>query len=785
MLHRIFNVYPHEVPRVMICWSIRLIYRLAFILAWTTVLSLFAAHFEISKLPFLFIGHAFLFIMGSFIYMHFIQKFHLDRIIMFVLFASIVVLIGAGIAVNFSFYIYLLLLLFVEAFFLIQLTVAFDTFNERFFTPLESQRTFPLVESADTIAGIIGGIIFIYFSSVFPMQAFVWIIIGLICLMVPFLIYFRIFARSTPGIKFFSHDGKKTLTKNISSGIKIFKQHSFAKNLTYIILLQYAFLILVEFIYTGSVAVFSHGQAALPDTAMGMENTVAHTFGILQLVFSGASLIMQVAIGGRLITNLGIIGSMTIYPAVMLLNLAGLIMRFGFFTSALTKISSEITSVISRNAYQSSYYAFREEESEEVRQLIDGMVRPLGTMVGAVLLIFTQLFISSPFLNLAIVCIMFVLIIIDMVIVSGTQTLYTANTVSALLCKNEDVDERLKSVDILIQKGHGEIEPALMKCLSDPVSPDLLKIKIIKALTEFRYFESLPEITGFTTHPNREVRIAAIEAIESFQEADYFSKNEFSKMKIFEMLKSVFWKESEEDIRIMILNIISKFTGEHTVNFITDILQNEKGEVLAEAIRSLCTTNDISLAELLEDYLYSQDKRLVFSACIGLWQFPKYRTRIKKILGEMLQSADKLACANAAYAIGEIGIEDYKNKLISIFKKEKDSLARAHIAISLLKLGSGIYINFLIDILRDHSHPLSYKLIKLINEIPERYKNLIDPHIFHAASYKIHKIFGKSKTHKISDMQREELNELRYCYHLLNSTSDILRIDAILKKKSV
>lgn len=787
LLHRIFNVYPHEISRVVTCWGIRFVYRMAFILAWTTILSIFVARFDVIGLPFLFIMHAFLFIMGSFVYMRLIQKYHLDKIILSVVIGALFMLTAGLIAVRFSFDVYILLLLFTEAFFLIQLTVAFDTFNERFFTPIESQRTFPLVESADTIAGIVSGFIFILFSRTVPIYMFTWIVFALVCLMIPMLMYFRSFAQSTPGVKLFiPRDSKNTLTKNVKNGIRLFKQHVFAKKLIYIVLLQYAFLILVEYIYTGSVAHFSAEHTEIvPEAAMGIENSVAYTFGIMQLIFSGAALIMQFSIGGRLISSLGIIGSMILYPAVMLLNLGGLIMRFGFFTSVLAKINSEITSVVSRNSYQASYYAFREEESEEIRQMIDGMIRPLGTMLGAMTLILVQFFIDNPFINLVIICIMFVIIIIDFVVISNTHTIYTNNAVAAFLCKDENINERLKSADILMQKGHGDIAPVFMKCLNDPDEPDLIKIKALKAVCELKYFDALPEILNFATYPKREVRLTAIEAIKFFQKSGYLAKNEFSRIRVFEIFKSIFWKESDEDIRIMILNVIAGFGGTASTNFITDILQNESGVVLAEAVRSLKSYRDIALGEMLEDYLFSGDNRLVFSSAIALWQFTKYRPRIKKILDGMIKSKKTTVRLYGIYAIGEINSEDFNDKLVSLFKKEKNEYVKAHIALALLKFGRGDYIYFLTNILQNRSHPLSKKLIQLIDEIPQCYRSLIDKYIYHAAAYKIHQIFAKSSGRKLIGMSKEQLIELRYCYNLLNSTGDVLQIDAILKKRNL
>ena len=47
---------------------------------------------------------------------------------------------------------------------------------------------------------------------------------------------------------------------------------------------------------------------------------------------------------------------------------------------------------------------------------------------------------------------------------------------------------------------------------------------------------------------------------------------------------------------------------------------------------------------------------------------------------------------------------------------------------------------------------------------------------------KIYTIFKRVSGLKISNMSHEDLKELRYCYYLLNSTSDVLQIDAILNK---
>lgn len=148
----------------------------------------------------------------------------------------------------------------------------------------------------------------------------------------------------------------------------------------------------------------------------------------------------------------------------------------------------------------------------------------------------------------------------------------------------------------------------------------------------------------------------------------------------------------------------------------------------------------------------------------------------------MLKNNKILFRASAIYAIGEIFDNNYKNKLVAIFNDEPDEYAKANIAVSLLKLGDNRFIGYLVDILRDHEHPLSHKLIRLINEIPENYKISIDKFIYNAASYKIHNLLKKSASARVAEMPRNELHELKYCYSLLNSTSDILQIDAILRK---
>ncbi|KKR06992.1 MAG: PBS lyase HEAT domain-containing protein [Candidatus Peregrinibacteria bacterium GW2011_GWC2_39_14] len=781
---RILNIYPHERSRVMICWGVRFIYRMAFILAWTMILSIFTARYHADKLPFLFVTHALLFILGSLVHMHLIQKYHNDKLIISIVVSAVFALVFALILLPYSFNLYLLLLLFVESFLIIQLTVFFDTFTERFFTPLESQRTFPLVESADTVAGIMSGLIFIYFSVIMPITYFAWILIGLLCALIPLVIHFKSFTKSIPGIKLLhiENPNKKTFTNNIKNKVRLFHQHSFAKNLMFIILLQYAFLIFVEYIYTGAVVSFSSHKELLPEATIGMENALAHTFGLLQLVFSCVTLLMQMFIGSRLISWLGIIGSMILYPVVMLMSMVGLVLRFEFFTVALTKINSEITSVLSRNSYQASYYAFREEESEEFRQFIDGMMRPLGTMCGAILLICVQIFVSEKFSNLTIVSVMLCLMVIDLVIVISSHKIYTKNSISALLSKDEEIDERLKSVEILMQKGHSEVEQIFLKCLIDPENPPLLKIKLLHAIAKVKYFDAIPEVISLLSHPQKEMRMAAIETIRSFQKLEYFDKNEFSKIKIFETLKSMFWKEDAEEIRLKILNIISKLGGQDSIKFILEILQNEKGAVLAEAIRSLRHFHDISLCEILEDYLSSDDPRLVLSAIISLSQFPKYKSLIKKTIVSILKSDKSIFRAVAAYAIGEIRDVDFKDKLKSLFEHEEDEWVKANAAVSMLKLRDESKMQYLMEILKDHKHIFSHKLIYLINEIPKDYRIELDKFIYGAALHKIHTIFKRVSGLKLFDMPHDDLKELRYCYSLLNSTSDILQIDAILNK---
>ena len=182
LLSRIFNIAPSQWPRVTECWFITLFFKMGGAIGLTIITSAFIGRFGIVYLPVLLIVSALLIILSTFFFEHLIMKVKREVLMISMLFVASLSLFAASFFYESSPIAFFTFLIIAESFFLAQFNIFIPILVGDRFTPLESQNTFPLVESGETIGGIIGGTLVGLFATRFPIQWFIYIWIGaLIC----------------------------------------------------------------------------------------------------------------------------------------------------------------------------------------------------------------------------------------------------------------------------------------------------------------------------------------------------------------------------------------------------------------------------------------------------------------------------------------------------------------------------------------------------------------------------------------------------------------------------
>ncbi|MEK7145884.1 MAG: hypothetical protein AAB802_01740, partial [Patescibacteria group bacterium] len=360
-LNRLMNVSSREWPRILVAWSMMFLARFGFVVGWTLMLSIFLTRIGIEALPFLFLVNALLVITGSLIYRNLMKNVKREVLISFTVIFAAALLLSSLFFLNSNTFLFFAFLLTAVSVFLAQLNILLSLFNEELFSPLESQRTFPLIESAETLGGILGGLTLTLFAETLPSFKFIIIWILTTLLILPIVLKFNQNTMEIPKTKL-EHITENPRTLGSSFG-KILKT-PFLKGLLVVVLLQWALLNLIEFQYTSALEdTISMVEGATLESQMHL---LMEKLGTLQLVFSAGALFIQLVLASRILVSLGITSTLLVHPVVTLFNLLGLFFRFSFFTSAITRGSFELTQLIFKNAYDSSYYAIPHEDRSEV-----------------------------------------------------------------------------------------------------------------------------------------------------------------------------------------------------------------------------------------------------------------------------------------------------------------------------------------------------------------------------------------------------------------------------------
>jgi len=735
-------------------------------------------------LPVLFVANAIFSIIGSFIYSTFIDKVSKEKIIFYTVVLSLFSLFIAVLFKNHNETVFFALLLVAEAIFLVQLKIVVNGFVETLFTPLESERTFPFIESAETIGGIIAGTLVVSFSNLIDPSKFVYMWVLSLVLIVPCLLYYKLVLR---GIYRFNLDKDED---NEALGLidkmrEVFSQvrHvSFIKGLFFVVLLQWVFANLIELQYTR--AIYENVSSVMLTSGSGFEHALVHDLGALFILFSAIALVFQLIVGSRLITSLGIVGSMMLYPIVMLFSVFGLTVKFGYHTAILAQANKNITQILHMNAYHSAYYSIKEHFREYTREFLEGIVRPVGALLGTFIIFGLQRLFVDENLILSVNLSMIGILLLLFFATYGLQGKYTK-----LACYNltraEDEIGKIEAIDILSQRGHKSALPILRSVLYNQKESDFVKMKILKAFGELQEFDSIDDVIGAFKSRKTDVRLAAVEALLKFHSVrTFFFKNVFYEYKIVEALKSLYKIEKNDEIRSLIIHFLSRLSPVGTFGFILNVLVKSKGDLKADAILALGAYKDEHIISYVKPYLSSRKPKEKAAAMISLWRYPQFFDELELNLDQMFLSDNKRLNEVACNIAGELKLKS-KFKNLKHFLNSDSRKLRVYAALALAKMGYLDSIAVIVDLLFESEPVLFDEVQKSLKKLPYKVSKAIEKEVKQLVSGKINSLLVETRAKSLKYLDTKSLKYLKMLYSLVEENEEVGLINGLLSVKKI
>jgi len=777
-INKLLNITKYQWPRVIISWLIQFFNRMGFIIGWTALTAIFIGRFGVSALPYFFITNALFIIVGAIIYSNFINSFKKTHLIIGTILAGATLLFLSTFFATANETIFIFLCIIIESIFLSQLYILNSAFIEELFTPMESEKTFPLIESAETFGGIVGGLVVVLHANNIATYKFIYMWIVLMLLIIPIIIGYQKLYKKTPHLapkkrKYLTHFN----TKEIKGTLDKIKSMPFLKTLLFVILIQWILVNLMEFQYTKAVVQNIH------EPEVTMQQALTHGLGTLHILFHSFALLTQLFFASRIISTLGIIGSLLLHPIVNLLSLGALTFRFGFTSAVLAKTNFEITNTIHKNAYHTSYYAIKSDIREQIREFLEGIAKPLGTLFGTISLIVLQQFFREGALTFSINITMVAITIFMLVILLKNENRYTSISKKNLLYSDNSI-VKINAIEILGQNGHKGATEILLKCLSKPDEDPSIKIKILETLGNINDTSSIPEIIDCLDNENLNIQIAAVKSLSKFNDLEkHFLNQAFSVHRIITALQELFKNQENRTLRSEIIHLLAKIDKKGIVPFLLDLLQSNDEKIKADCIYVCGHFKDINVAHYILPYLESSNYKIRANTIIALWQFIKFRIQLHPILSQMLNSKNEDEKMEAIYILGEIKAVQEKKRLKELLYSPNRNL-QLLAGISLAKMNSTIGINEISNATISEDDEFKNLADEHIEKLPEKMRKIIQKITRQKISIQIHNLLLKQKAQTLEELDKDALIKLKKAYELANEHEEVQNIKELIDQKS-
>jgi len=782
-INKLLNISSDQWPRISISWLIFFFIKVSYIVGWTIIISIFVSHYGILTLPILLVINSSLIILGSRIFSKLIHHFKKENLIISTTLLCGFLLILSTFFAEKSWEIFFTIVLVAEAILLSQLRIINSIFTEELFTPLESEQTFPIIESSETVGGIVGGLLIISLINVISVPQFIYIWTLVIILCIPTVLIFKKYHEDIPDFEIANKRREKneiqktTYAKKFRKAISNIKKIPFLQTILIIVLLEGIFFNILEFQYTQAV-----DSSVVTGSEVSHSAGLAKSLGLLHIVFSIGALATQLFITSRIIQMIGISKSILLNPLVNMLSLIGLTFRFGLTTAVITRTNFEITHNVYLNAYHSSYYAIKPEKRENIKEFLEGTIKPLGLIIGTLLIFLAQYFFKETKLTDALNLIMVTVTAFTIYYAIKLQRKYTYTAKKNL--NSDEIQRKLDAAEILGQKGHKNAAEILANHLSDPDEVKEVKIQILKVLAKIRSPKALPEILETLENKDDDLKYYALLCLQSYKNlGKHVFSQAFSRYRVINTLRNLFEEDQPERIKSAAIKILANLNASEIIPFLLKLLKSQNDTIRADCIYICGLFRDQNATHYIKPYLDDPSLRVRCNAIIALWQFKKYRAELKKKVDKMLNNSDSKVIRAGIFVAGEINLKSEKRRIYKLISSENPKI-KLHAAIALTKMGYKLGIDTIVNLLLNEDDLLSNKCKQLIFSINNKHRDTIFKLLKLKISKLISTILKNIKHDEIDELPKETLRKLKWAYEKIDRDIEVAKINELIKNQS-
>ncbi|OGC82477.1 MAG: hypothetical protein A2V81_00240 [Candidatus Abawacabacteria bacterium RBG_16_42_10] len=660
--------------RVLISWFLKLFLLAGQTIGHTIVLAMTLEHFGLHSVPLLFLAIGVSTLIGTLLLRFLpktIKKEHLILLYSSVLLAYLILILSLG---TFG----PIIASIVIALGILQMPLGIITsyYIEELFSPLEARRSLPLIESTEGISMVASGLTIIgslVLGISVPSLLWLWLAshIGLTAIF---------------GIWLLSH--KKVPSLHHLLPESFFKQEwniSFATPLKALMLSMFLIVPLAELYFTSSfVELFGEKERII-------------TTGIALFLAASGILILcnQFFIAPKLLARSGSMG--TLLSAILMTTLAaGLSLLFpGFWLAALVRLTHEGFLPVFKLGYVSTLYAIPISKRLEMKSFVDGIIIPSAMIFASGLVVVLEKLIHGeilwPLLAVFILCITG----LAFAFFPALKKRYTDYLVSNL--HNDSHTFKKTLLQILSEPGHDTALNTMHRLLKMPREQEEIKVQILNTLSTLKKQNSLPVIFESVRHENNMIRLAALQALQeySWNKENVFEQG-FSRFHLLKILRELFARETNDEVKMTIVDLLAKIDHEHVIEFLVSALEDSDPLLRAHIIRVMGRFPDPHIYHFIEPYTRDANAWIRAYAVAALWQFPQYRLELLVQIVKLLSEGNSEAVQASTFLLGELRSQQEHRTLLKRLE-EGDSEIALEAALALVKIGDYCGVDTIVE----------------------------------------------------------------------------------------
>lgn len=774
-LSHAFNISAHELPRVVISWLLKFFLQIALVVGGTMLTALFVDKFHVASLPNLYIVQSLFLIVSVVLLSPVLEAFSRKRFIILSALGAMATFLALLFIQGESLWFFGVFVVALSVF-IAQLSIALSLFIEELFSPLESERTFPLIESSEPIGSLAAGVLIIAGIHYFDVYDLLFVLIGSVFCMLPILLIF-VHAKERVPILRSAEDVHQKISRLES--LKRLLNHAkiipYLKILVFFVFLSFTAFNILEFQFTKAVdAHVDHGDAHA--------SALTHGLGSVHIVISLVLLITQVFFSARIMTGLGIVRTMALNPLLAAVSFFVMLFKFSYIPAVGAKMVFEVSGALAKNAQLVSLFSLKEKIRANAKEFLEGISRPLGAIVGTFLIIILQFFLPEEHLDQSL---NFLLVTIAGLMFFLTVRMSAKYT--HLARKNLEMhgapQDKLDAIEILAQKGHENATEILIKELTFRRDVPEIKARILQTLGILRDPNALPVIIQSLEDREQAVQLSALSALSQFKNlGEHFLSQSFTKFHVTEVLKNLFIKTRSKKTKTAIVHAFTSLNHVDVIPFLIEALKSEDEAIRTEGVFACGIFHDPTVVFYIEKYLNDASPRVRSNCIISLWQFVHLRLKLIVALTTLLESKNEDELLSGIFTVGEIGLNSEEPRLIKLLEHENEDIRR-HAAVALGKIDNEISIPQLLDFVWHHDKKTALKVKNQIKVLPRQIRKKIEGHLVRQASREIADLLKNAQTEIIEDLPTKILKELLHIFALIDEDREVLRIKSVLEEK--